>query len=67
MEGYTGPFEGLHKANPMNQLIKKQDLVQNQIKNQFWGILAWILEIQPGNKTVYISRDEESDFSGPGR
>ena len=51
----------------MNQLKKRQDGVQNQLKNNFWGILACILEIQPGNKTVYISRDEESDFSGPGR
>ena len=51
----------------MNQLKKKQDLVQNQLKNKFWGILACILEFQPGNKTVYVSRDEESDFSGPGR
>ena len=42
------------------------DGVQNQLKNKIWGILACILEFQPGSKTVYVSRDEESDFSGPG-
>ncbi len=57
-------FEG--PDNPMNQFLKK-DGVQNQLTNIFSGILALILELEPGNKTVYVSRDEESDFSGPGR
>ena len=27
--------------------------------------MTWIGEFTPGNKTIYIVFDEESDFSGP--
>ena len=27
--------------------------------------MTWIGEIQPGNKTIYVVFDEESEFSGP--
>ena len=38
---------------------------KNQLKNKFWGILTCIGEFQPGNKTIYVVFDEESEFSGP--
>ena len=27
--------------------------------------MTWICEFRPGNKTIYVVFDEESDFSGP--
>ena len=42
-----------------------QDMRKNQLKNNFWGILTCIGEFQPGNKTIYVVFDEESEFSGP--
>ena len=50
----------------MNQ-FKKKDGGQNQLKNNFWGILTWIGEFSLGNKTIYVVFDEESDFLGPRR
>ena len=29
--------------------------------------MTWIYEFRPGNKTIYIVFDEESEFSGPRR
>ena len=37
----------------------------NNLKNKIWGILSCIGEFQPGNKTIYVVFDEESEFSGP--
>ena len=34
-------------------------------KNKKLGILTWIDEFRPGNKTIYVVLDEESTFSGP--
>ena len=28
-------------------------------------MLTWIYEFRPGNKTIYVVFDEESEFSGP--
>ena len=38
---------------------------KKQSKNKFGGILTCIGEFQPGNKTIYVVFDEESEFSGP--
>ena len=27
--------------------------------------MTWIVEFRPGNKTIYVVFDEESEFSGP--
>ena len=48
----------------MNQL-KKQDMRKNKLKNKFQGISTCMGEFQPGNKTIYVVFDEESEFSGP--
>ena len=54
-----------HTNNPMNQLKQKQDGGQNQFNNNFSDILTWIGEFRPGNKTIWVVFDEESDFLGP--
>ena len=36
--------------------------IKNLLKDKSWGILTWICEFRPGNKTVYVVFDEESDF-----
>ena len=41
--------------------MNKKDLLQDKCG----GILTWIREFRPGNKTIYVVFDEESDFSGP--
>ena len=38
---------------------------KKQLKHKFSGILTCIGEFQPGNKTIYVVFDEESEFSGP--
>ena len=43
----------------MNRLIK------NTLKNIFLEILTWVDEFRPGNKTIYVVFEEESEFSGP--
>ena len=55
------------KNNQMNQLNKTGYEKKNKLKNTFWGILTCIGEFQPGNKTIYVVFDEESEFSGPRR
>ena len=49
----------------MNQFKKTGYEKKNQLNNNFWGILTCIGEFQPGNKTIYVVFDEESEFSGP--
>ena len=39
--------------------------LKNRSKNQLRGISTWIYEFRPGNKTIYVVFDEESEFSGP--
>ena len=47
-------------------LINPYDLIQmNILNNEFGGMLTWIYEFRPGNKTIYAVLDEESEFSGP--
>ena len=40
-------------------------LQKNTPKNKLHDILTWIGEFTPGNKTIWVVFDEESDFSGP--
>ena len=37
----------------------------NTLKNKNHDILTWIGEFRPGNKTIWVVFDEESDCSGP--
>ena len=44
------------------------DLINtNRLKNDVHGISTWIYEFIPGNKTIYVVFDKESEFSGPRR
>ena len=43
----------------MNRLIK------NISKDENHDILTWIYEFGPGNKTIYVVFNEESEISGP--
>ena len=45
----------------MNRLRK------NTLKNKKSDILTWMVEFTPGNKTIWVVFDEESEFSGPRR
>ena len=38
---------------------------KNKLKDTCWGISPWLYEFRPGNKTIYVVFDEESEFSGP--
>ena len=50
----------------MNQLTKNTGYEEkNKLKHRLRGILTCIGEFQPGNKTIYVVFDEESEFSGP--
>jgi len=69
--GLKGPFKATYRGYP-HELIKKTgrgpELIKNNwLRNQIWGILTWIGEFRPRNKTVYVVFDEESDFLVPGR
>ena len=44
---------------------KSQKLTFSNPKILFHGISTWIFEFRPGNKTIYVVFDEESEFSGP--
>ena len=35
------------------------------LKDNVQDISTWIYEFSPGNKTIYVVFDEESEFSGP--
>ena len=49
----------------LDNLGQNTSLKKKMLKNKFWGILTCIGEFQPGNKTIYVVFDEESEFSGP--
>ena len=38
---------------------------EKQIKQYVHGISIWTYEFRPGNKTIYVVFDEESECSGP--
>ena len=42
-------------------------LMKNTLKHQIQDILTWIGESRPGNKTVWVVVDEESDLLGSRR
>ena len=50
----------LKKTNPLQFL-----LIPLFIQTQIRDILTWIVEFRPGNKTIYVVFDEESEISGP--
>ena len=41
-------------------------LINNLLNNNVLGILIWIEEFRPGNKTIYLVFDEESELFSPG-
>ena len=45
--------------NRMNRFEKKT------LKHKCHAILTWIGEFRPGNKTIWVVFDEESDVLGP--
>ena len=47
MNSLQGPW-------PNEPIERKQDVVQNQLENKFWGILFWICEFRPGSKTIWV-------------
>ena len=51
-------FHMKHANNPYLRLITPPVI-------KVCGILTWIGEFIPGNKTIYVEFDEESDFLGP--
>ena len=49
---------------------KEQDggptqLIKHECQYKCWGILIWIGKLRPGNKTIWVVFDEESEFLGP--
>ena len=46
---------------------QKPVLLNQQFHRQYdnWDIDTWIDEFRPGNKTIYVVFDEESEFAGP--
>ena len=49
------------------RVIADSDGTNFRLNNNFGGILTCISEFTPGNKTIYVVFDEESEFSGPRR
>ena len=56
---FKGPKMFFALNQPHDLINKKQN------KTPFHDILTWICEFTPGNKTIYVVFDEESEFSGP--
>ena len=42
-----------------------QNQIEAWLNNKWSGMLTWIDELRPGNKTTWVVFDEESDALGP--
>ena len=69
-----GAVIGLSQLPRLDGIIKRRREVCDRFisiikkhKNIFHGISTWIYEYRPGNKTICVVFDEESECSGPRR